>query len=345
MLTDLLLILLGLGLLVAGGDALVKGAVAIAERARLSHMVIGLTIVAFGTSAPELLVSLTSALEGTGGIALGNVVGSNIANIALILGATALIKAAPTSPQTLRTDMPVLFVASALLAAAVWTGTVGRWHGACGFLLLVAFTAWQVRHGRQQAPAGSRPPVPVEAAPSEVGTPAPAEAGAPEAGTDTEASALDRLLRRHVWLAGLTCPAALAALAYGAGWLVDGASDMALRLGVSDRIVGLTVVAFGTSLPELFASIMAARRGETDMAIGGIVGSNLFNILCVLGLTAAVAPIAGIGHDFRRDLGWMIGLTALLWLFLFTKRRLSRGEGAALLGLYLVYIWILVRPA
>ena len=102
---------------------------------------------------------------------------------------------------------------------------------------------------------------------------------------------------------------------------------------------------FGTSLPELFASIMAARRGETDMAIGGIVGSNLFNILCVLGLTAAVAPIAGIGHDFRRDLGWMIGLTALLWLFLFTRQRLSRGEGAALLGLYLVYIWTLVRPA
>lgn len=342
---DLLLLFVGLAALVLGGDLLVRGAVAIAERARLSHLVIGLTIVAFGTSAPELLVSLTSALEGTGGIALGNVVGSNIANIALILGATALIKAAPTSPQTLRTDMPVLFVASALLAAAVWTGTVGRWHGACGFLLLVAFTAWQVRHGRQQPPAGSRPPVPVEATPSEGGTPAPAEAGAPEAGTDTEASALDHLLRRHVWLAGLTCLAALAALAYGAGWLVDGASDMALRLGVSDRIVGLTVVAFGTSLPELFASIMAARRDETDMAIGGIVGSNLFNILCVLGLTAAVAPIAGIGHDFRRDLGWMIGLTALLWLFLFTKRRLSRGEGAALLGLYLVYIWTLVRPA
>ena len=332
---DLLLLFVGLAALVLGGDLLVRGAVAIAERARLSHLVIGLTIVAFGTSAPELLVSLTSTLDGTGGIALGNVVGSNIANIALILGVTAVIHAAPTSPQSLRVDMPMLLVSTGLLIWAASTGCIMRWHGIVGFLLLIAFTVWQIRHARRYAS-------PQHAAEAETDT------NGADTNTDNaeaDASALTRWLRRYVWLAVLACVVALAALSYGADWLVAGASDLARRLGVSERIIGLSVVAVGTSLPELFASIMAARRGETDMAIGNIIGSNLFNILCVLGLTAVVAPLGDISPSFGYDFAWMFGLTIVLWIFLFTKHRLSRMEGLALLASYIIYMAHIVSTA
>ncbi len=306
MLINIAYILLGLLLLVKGGDYLVDGSVAIAQRARLSRMVIGLTVVGFGTSMPELLVSLQSALMGNSGIAIGNVVGSNIANIALILGITALVHTIPTQRITLRLDLPFMLLASVLFIAVAMTGTIGRLAGIVGFLLLVAFVAYQVHNSRKASNASD------------------------EEGQQAEPMAL--------WKAILMIIVAFAAMVFGANRLVEGASDIARQLGVTDRVIGLTIVAVGTSLPELFASVMAAIKGETDMAIGNIIGSVTFNLLCVIGLSAAITPIHGSDIGFAFDYALMFGLGILLWLFLRTSYKMVRWEGAALTAIYVAYI-------
>ncbi|MBR3027855.1 MAG: calcium/sodium antiporter [Bacteroidales bacterium] len=306
MLINIAYILLGLLLLVKGGDYLVDGSVAIAQRARLSRMVIGLTVVGFGTSMPELLVSLQSALMGNSGIAIGNVVGSNIANIALILGITALVHTIPTQRITLRLDLPFMLLANVLFIAVAMTGTIGRLAGIVGFLLLVAFVAYQVHNSRKASNASD------------------------EEGEQAEPMAL--------WKALVMIIVAFAAMVFGANRLVEGASDIARQLGVTDRVIGLTIVAVGTSLPELFASVMAAVKGETDMAIGNIIGSVTFNLLCVIGLSAAITPIHGSDIGFAFDYALMFGLGILLWLFLRTSYKMVRWEGAALTAIYVAYI-------
>ena len=306
MLINIAYILLGLLLLVKGGDYLVDGSVAIAQRARLSRMVIGLTVVGFGTSMPELLVSLQSALMGNSGIAIGNVVGSNIANIALILGITALVHTIPTQRITLRLDLPFMLLANVLFIAVAMTGTIGRLAGITGFLLLVAFVAYQVHNSRKASNASD------------------------EEGEQAEPMAL--------WKALVMIIVAFAAMVFGANRLVEGASDIARQLGVTDRVIGLTIVAVGTSLPELFASVMAAVKGETDMAIGNIIGSVTFNLLCVIGLSAAITPIHGSDIGFAFDYALMFGLGILLWLFLRTSYKMVRWEGAALTAIYVAYI-------
>lgn len=306
MVLDIVYILLGLLLLVKGGDYLVDGSVAIAQRARLSRMVIGLTVVGFGTSMPELLVSLQSALMGNSGIAIGNVVGSNIANIALILGVTALVHTIPTQRITLRLDLPFMLLASVLFIAVAMTGTIGRIAGIVGFLMLVAFVAYQVHNSRKASNASD------------------------EEDEQAEPMAL--------WKAILMIIVAFAAMVFGANRLVEGASDIARQLGVTDRVIGLTIVAVGTSLPELFASVMAAIKGETDMAIGNIIGSVTFNLLCVIGLSAAISPIHGSDIGFAFDYALMFGLGILLWLFLRTSYKMVRWEGAALTAIYVAYI-------
>ena len=306
MLINIAYILLGLLLLVKGGDYLVDGSVAIAQRARLSRMVIGLTVVGFGTSMPELLVSLQSALMGNSGIAIGNVVGSNIANIALILGITALVHTIPTQRITLRLDLPFMLLANVLFIAVAMTGTIGRVAGIVGFLLLVAFVAYQVHNSRKASNASD------------------------EEEEQAEPMAL--------WKALVMIIVAFAAMVFGANRLVEGASDIARQLGVTDRVIGLTIVAVGTSLPELFASVMAAVKGETDMAIGNIIGSVTFNLLCVIGLSAAITPIHGSDIGFAFDYALMFGLGILLWLFLRTSYKMVRWEGAALTAIYVAYI-------
>lgn len=269
MLINIGLVLLGFALLVKGGDYLVDGAVAIARRARLSSMVIGLTIVGFGTSAPELLVSVQAALAGSPGISIGNVVGSNIANIALILGVTALIAACPASRQTLRIDMPFMVVASLLFVAVAMTGTISRLAGLLGVIMLIIFVSWQVVNSRKQSK------------------------GAVEDGDSEPIMPL--------WKALIMVAGSFAALVFGADWLIEGAQGIARSLGVSERVIGLTVIAVGTSLPELFASIMAARKGETDMAIGNVIGSVTFNILSVIGLSATICEIHNSNEGFLFD--------------------------------------------
>lgn len=312
MVLDIVYILLGLLLLVKGGDYLVDGSVAIAERAKLSKMVIGLTVIGFGTSMPELLVSAQSALVGNSGIAIGNVVGSNISNIALILGVTALIHPIPTQRVTLRIDLPFMLLASLLYVAAAMTGTIERWMGIVGVVLLIGFVSYQVWASRKE---GHKADCTLH--------------------NEGEVTAKEPMA---LWKALLMVIVSFAAMVFGADKLVFGASDIASRLGVTDRIIGLTIVAVGTSLPELFASVMAARKGETDMAIGNIIGSVTFNILSVIGVSAAITPILDSNIGFAFDYALMCLLGGLLWYFLRTNYKLERWEGVVLTCIYICYI-------
>ncbi len=299
---DILYILGGFVLLIKGGDFLVEGAVSIAKRAHISPMVIGLTIVGFGTSSPELLVSIQAAFNGSSGIAIGNVVGSNIANIALILGTAAIFKTCSVQKLTLKVDMPFMMLISALFVAIAMSGTISRVAGIIGFTLLCVFIIWEIKIYPTDIP------------------------------TDEENKPM------AVWKALIIIVLSFAALVFGSDILVEGASNIARALGVTDRIIGLTIVAVGTSLPELFSSVAAARKGQTDMAIGNVVGSANFNILCVVGISAAITPIHNTNDGFLTDYVCMIGLTGLLWFFLSTKKTLERWEGIVLLMLYVAYI-------
>jgi cation:H+ antiporter len=299
---DILYVLIGFVLLIKGGDFLVDGAVSVAKRAKISPMVIGLTIVGFGTSSPELLVSIQAALSGSSGIAIGNVVGSNIANIALILGAAAIVKECAAQKLTLRVDMPFMVGVSALFVGIAMTGTISRLAGIIGFTMLVVFIIWEIKH---------YPPQPEEE---------------------------DEKEPMPIWKALIIIVLSFAALVFGSDKLVEGASNIARALGVSDRVIGLTIVAIGTSLPELFSSVAAAKKGQTDMAIGNVVGSAIFNILSVVGISAAICPIHGTNEGFLTDYIIMLGLSGLLWFFLRTKYKLERWEGITLVTIYAAYI-------
>lgn len=308
----ILFIIIGFFLLIKGGDYLIDGAVAIAQRARLSSMVIGLTVIGFGTSAPELLVSAIAAYEGSSGIAIGNVVGSNIANIALILGVSSLIIPLSVNKKTIYLDTPFMMLATILLAFAGALGTIWRWEGAVGMLILIAFIWWQVNRSRRQIKQAD-----VEIEPS---------------------MSFSKAL--------VVVIASIAVLAIGANLLIRGASGMAMTLGTAmgveaselERIIGLTIVAAGTSLPELFATIMASKKGEVDMAIGNIIGSVTFNIYSVVGISAMLCPIHNSNVGFMFDYAVMVGLGFLLWFFMRTRYVLERWEGAVLTTIYIIYL-------
>lgn len=307
------MIILGFLCLIKGGDLLVDGATAIARKAKVSEMVIGLTVVGFGTSAPELLVSLQAALEGSSGLAIGNVVGSNIANIALILGVSSMIIPCPTDKKTICIDAPFMVFSVIAFSLVAMTGTITRLAGIIGFLMLVAFVVWQIIDSRKK-----------------------------ETAQETVAVAETMHLRRAVMY--LIFGAVM--LVGGADFLIDGASKIARQIGEHlgtpaeeiERIIGLTIVAVGTSLPELFASVMAAVKGKTDMAIGNIIGSVTFNILSVIGLSSAICPILNSDVGFMNDYIVMSALAIILWVFLRTRYILERWEGALLFVSYCGYI-------
>ncbi|MBQ7742666.1 MAG: calcium/sodium antiporter [Bacteroidaceae bacterium] len=319
MLLDIIFVLLGFVLLIKGGDWLVEGAVSIAKWAKLSPMVIGLTVIGFGTSAPELFVSLQAALAGSPGICLGNVVGSNIANIGLILGVTALITPCIIKNFTLKVDLPMMLLACWLLVAVGMSGTIGRLAGAVGVCVLIMFVTWEVRRSRRITKMV-------------------------DSNEENEESSM------VLWKAILLSVFALGLLVGGSHILVNGASGIAREIGAMvgadprdmERIIGLTIVAVGTSFPELFASVIAARKGQQDMAIGNIVGSVTFNVLFGIGLPALICPIHGTDIGFLRDYLIMGGLAVLLWFFMFTKRTLERWEGLVLLLIYISYIGYLI---
>ncbi len=305
--------LVGLALLYFGGEWLIRGASTLANRLGVSSLAIGLTVVAFGTSAPELVVSVDAALSGANDVAVGNVVGSNIANIALILGVAALLRPLKAEAKILRVDAPIMILVSFALLAVMADGRASRIEGALLLVALLAylvFTFWDA--GRDS-----------ERVREEFASAAPAP--------QVHASASGLLL-----VAGLLC------LAAGGHLLVTAAVKLATLLGMSQAAIGLTIVAIGTSLPEFATSVMASLRGQGDIAIGNVVGSNIFNVLGILGLTAVIQPLE-MGAITWLDLGAMLSLACVLGVLLLKRRQLGRLEGACLLTGFTVYTgWLLV---
>lgn len=318
-----LAIVAGLVLLAVGGEALVRAATTLASLAGVSPAVIGLTVVAIGTSLPELVVSVIAAIEGEPQIAIANVVGSNIFNIAATLGLTALLIPLPVHGGAVRLEWPVMFVASALLVVLMHDGTLGRAEGVAFLLALVSFIAYAVRIARRKVG-------PVEAR---------------ELSEHVEARDIDTATgeRPRVIIPLLVLAVAVGALAVGGRLLVDGSVSVARLAGMSERVIGLTIVAAGTGAPEMATSLVAALRRRTDVAIANMIGSNIVNIFGILGVTALVRPIAVPPTSMRSDLWWMLGIASILLPFLYSRGRLSRPEGAVLLSLYLVYLVSLLR--
>lgn len=314
----IILFVAGLIFLIAGAEALVRGASRLAAAFGLSPLVIGLTVVAFGTSSPELAVSLKASLSGQAGIAVGNVIGSNIFNVLFILGISALIVPLVVSQQLVRLDVPLMIGLSVLVLLLCLDERFGRIDGVLLFGGLLVYVGLLIRQGWRQT-------------------------GGDFAGEDgSEPGGKPGWVRNTGLVIG-----GLALLVLGSRWLVDGAVTFAVHLGVSELIIGLTIVAAGTSLPEVVTSIVAALRGERDIAVGNIVGSNLFNIMGVLGLAGIVAPTgievspAVIGFD----LPIMIAVALACLPILFTGGVISRTEGALLVGYYIAYTMYLVLAA
>lgn len=346
-------ILLGILLLIKGGDYLIEGSVVIARRAKLSPMIIGLTVIGFGTSMPELCVSAQAAWTGSSGIALGNVAGSNISNIALILGVTALIHPIPAKPDILRRGMPVFVLALCIIIAVAINGTIERWMGMTMVSLLIIYLIVEIRRSRK-IEAAKRKTVSTKVSKD---ASSPAEEISIESTKDASSSAdvneTDSVKDMPLWKALSVVILSLAAMVWGSDMLVSGASDIAHTIGDSmgvdpvamERIIGLTIVAVGTSLPELCASVIAARKGETDMAVGNIIGSGIFNILCVVGVASSISPIHNSWHPFALDYIVQLGLCLLLWLFLRTNHLLQRWEGAIFTTIYVSYILFVLYSA
>ncbi|MFN4288756.1 MAG: calcium/sodium antiporter [Brevundimonas sp.] len=299
-----LLIAGGLIGLFAGGEALVRGAVGVAGRLRLPSLLIGLTVVGFGTSTPELLVSLDAALRGSPDIAIGNILGSNIGNILLIVGLAALVWPIRLGQMRMARDVGVMLLAALILVPLFLGGQLGRAAGAALVALLVAYLVWSYLR--------------------------------PGDGAGDEAQGRARSL----WLSGLWVVLGLAALMLGARALVSGAVAVARDFGVSEAFIGLTIVAIGTSLPELATSMIAALRRQSAIAIGNIVGSNIFNVLGILGVTAMVAPIPVASRFLVLDLPVMIAATLLLACLLLLNRGAGRSWGLILLVAYGAYVFV-----
>ena len=302
--------ILGIGLLYYGAEWLVTGGVAIAKKCKVPPLVIGLTLVAFGTSAPELVVSADAALSGHGDVSIGNVVGSNICNIALILGLCAVISPLKVNKKLFKADAPLLVIASiVLLLFHAMSGGITRWQGTIFFAGIITYTLLSLYFGRKN-------------------------------GAEEDESMQTKEIA--VWLAVIMVIGGLAALVGGGKFLVKAAVYAAHLCKVPEAIIGLTIVAVGTSLPELATSVVAARKGEADIAIGNVVGSNIFNILCILGVAPLLAPIHAPGISMT-DMGVMLFLSVILIPIMRTGFSINRREGWFLLGIYGVYLLWLIR--
>lgn len=315
MLLNALWIVVGVVLVLWGADRLTEGAVSVAERLRVPQIVIGLTIVALGTSMPELCVSVVSALKGTPDLAVGNVVGSNIFNALLIVGVAALVAPMTILRSTVFKDVPCALVASVVLLMMCQNDwVITRLDGAILFVFFLVFMRLTIKGATSAQPA-------------------------PQEAEEKEASAGKQPMKG--WLAGLWMVVGLAALIGGSNLFVGGATEVARALNVSDAVIGLTIVAGGTSLPELATSVVAAKKGNSGIAIGNVLGSNVLNILFILGLTGMISPmhIEGITNV---DLYMMLVSTIMIWFFSFTKYTIERWEGAVLVLTFCGYMWYLL---
>lgn len=309
----------GLVLLVAGAEVLVRGAAKLAAQFGIPPLIIGLTVVAFGTSAPETAVSVQSAFNGSGDLAIGNVIGSNIANVLLILGMTALIAPLIVSRQLIRLDVPIMIGASLLTFGLAWDGSLSRLDGALLFAGVLTYTGFLIYSARKD-----------------------------KGGDDDEFAkefGLDEAPKPYAWAINLgLIIAGLVLLVTGSNFLVEGAVTLARALGISELVIGLTVVAIGTSLPELATSILAAIKGERDIAVGNIVGSNIFNLLCVLGLASLVSPaaISVSPNALAFDFPVMIAVAVACLPIFFAGYRINRWEGLLFLAYYVAYTLYLI---
>lgn len=305
---DILFIILGVWCVLKGADYLTEGAAAVARRMHIPEMIIGLTIVAAGTSAPELFVSVVSALKGTSDMAVGNVVGSNIMNTMLIVGVAAMVAPMNISKNTVKKDLPFTVAASMLLlflAFDHFLGHVGGFMLLAGFALFMAYSIYSASRS-------------------------------PEPDSNDQVAQMSKLKSAIFVLGGLLL------LIVGSNVFVDHASQLALSMGISEGVVGLTVVAGGTSLPELATTVVAARKGQSALAIGNVIGSNVFNILLILGLTATIHPLQIEGIT-TIDMAVMLLSVSFVWIFCFTRLKVERWEGFVLLIGYLAYLaWLII---
>jgi len=317
-----LFLILGLATLIVGGEFLVKGAVGIAKKMHISTLVIGMTVISFGTSAPELIVSIKAALSGSPEIAIGNVVGSNIANLALVLGITVMIFPIVVDRNSKILDWPMMMFSTLLFFVfALFFGTdytIQRWEGGVLFAILIGFIYYLISNSRKktkQALAQKTEEYEIESTPQKMSL---------------------SLLYLTIGLIGLY---------FGAEWLLNSAVQLATDFGMSKSVIGLTIVAFGTSVPELVTSAVAAFKKETDISIGNLIGSNIFNIMAVIGVTAMVKPIPVDGNVINYDMLWMLGISAILLPMMLFGKKLGRVNGFMLFSTYVVYITLVVMAS
>ena len=306
---NIIYIVFGILMVLWGAGKLTDGATSIAAKMKIPPMIIGLTVVAMGTSMPEFFVSFVSALKGTSDLAVGNVVGSNIFNTMLIVGTTALVTPMAIAKSTVKKDIPFAVLASAMLVLMGIDGNISRIDAAVLFAVFIAFMLYTVRSAKKEKDSGNE----------------------------------DEVKEMPVWRAVAFFALGLACLIVGSNLFVDGATAVASLLGVSEAVIGLTVVAGGTSLPELATSVVAARKGQCVIAMGNVIGSNVFNILMILGITGMIHPMSIIGIT-RLDLTLMQLSIILLWIFSFTKYTVARWEGGLLVALFLAYMtWLVIH--
>ena len=341
---NIVLLVLGVIIVLKGADWLTDGAVNIATRFGVSQMVIGLTIVAMGTSMPEFCVSMVSALKGTPDLAVGNVVGSNTLNTLLIVGCSALVAPIMVKRSSVKRDIPFAVVASLLMLLFCLDGAIGRVDAAvlfAGFCLFMFVTLKYAKtteeHAAAVATSGAATTTGISEASTSQASSSEASSSETSAPKASQASGISMLKAVVMLVVGLLC------LIAGSNMFVDNASFVASSLGVSDAVIGLTIVAGGTSMPELATSMVSAKKGNSDIAIGNVIGSNVFNILMIIGITGLVKPmhIAGIT---TLDLIMMLASMLLMWFFCRTTYKVKRWEGAVLTIIYLAYLtWLIMN--
>lgn len=302
---EYILLVVGFVLLIKGADFFVEGSSSVAKRLRVPSLIIGMTIVAMGTSLPECAVSISAALAGNTGVAVGNAVGSNIFNLMVVCGSCALFCPLTVSQETLKREFPFSVLVALVLMGLGWLGmTLGHLDGAALLVIFVVFLAWMVLSAQKARVAGN---------------------------AEEEYQILP------VWQCAVYIVGGAAAIAIGGQLVVDSASKIAATFGMSQNLIGLTIVAFGTSLPELVTSTVAARKHEVDMALGNVIGSNIFNILFVLGIAAAIHPMSFYMENII-DIIVLVGMSIVVLCFAWTKQKLVRWEGAVMLALYAGYV-------
>jgi len=304
----------GLIILLLCGDLLVRGAVATAMRLGIPPVIVGLTVVAFGTSAPELFVSVKAALSGAPGIALGNVVGSNIANLLLVLGLPAIIYPIHCDCHSIRTNLWIMVGATVLLVALSFLGTIGFWQGLVFFAMILAYLSYSVWNAQQH----------------------PEDSAMDESSVEEEVGKIPQ----KTWVIALMLIAGVIGLPLGANFIVEGGTEIAHRFGVSDALIGLSIIAIGTSLPELATTMMAAVRKQSDVAIGNVIGSNIFNICSILGITAMVAPLPVPDTFLTFDLWVMLIATLGIVPVVMAGETITRFAGAAFVVAYICFLGV-----